>query len=101
HRISGPLFAASSGRARSPPGSRTQAGLKGCAVGPISSAGWPDNDMLFVDTEVKRAREHRPLSRGSRTAPSPTRVVLWSGPCLAIVRHGPGSLFGVCAQRYA
>src|SRR5437764_3484928 len=28
------------------------------------------------DKDVARAREHRPVSRGSRTAPSPTRVVL-------------------------
>src|SRR5581483_9341360 len=36
--------------------------------------------MLFLDKDVARTREHRPLSRGSRTAPSPTRVVLRSGP---------------------
>ena len=36
--------------------------------------------MLFADMEVARAREHRPLSRGPRTAPSPTRVVLRPGP---------------------
>ena len=37
--------------------------------------------MLGIDTEVIRAREHRPLSRESWTAPSPTRVVLRLGPC--------------------
>ena len=49
----------------------------------------PDSGMLSSDKEVKRAREHRPLSRGSRTAPSPTRVVLWSGPCRAYCGTGP------------
>jgi UDP-glucose 4-epimerase len=37
--------------------------------------------MLSFDKDVARAREHRPLSRGPRTAPSPTRVVLRPGPC--------------------
>ena len=64
--------------------------------------------MLSRDTDVDRAREHRPLSRGSRTAPSPTRVVLRSGPC-RIMRHGPATfgwraslelLGGVCARAH-
>src|SRR5689334_14705677 len=47
--------------------------------------------MLPRDTDVARAREHRPLSRGSRTAPSPTRVVLRSGPC-RVCGTGPPAL---------
>ncbi len=46
--------------------------------------------MLGADTDVAAAREHRPLSRGSRTAPSPTRVVLSPGPRRASERRaGP------------
>src|ERR1700759_1499216 len=36
----------------------------------------PQRYAVGLDKEIERAREHRPLSRGSRTAPSPTRVVL-------------------------
>src|ERR1700733_3814214 len=48
--------------------------------------------MLGIDTEVTRAREHRPLSRGSSDGPQPYQGRPSVGP-VPPSRCGPATLF--------
>src|ERR1700758_4838293 len=49
--------------------------------------------MLGIDTEVTRAREHRPLSRGSSDGPQPYQGRPSVGP-VPPSRYGPATLLG-------
>src|SRR5437763_1605619 len=55
--------------------------------------------MLGIDTEVGRAREHRPLSRGSSDGPQPYQGRPSVGP-VPHSRCGPATLRGAGPPRF-